>query len=490
MSTGSGSFCSDNFSRRMRIPEKLQIVKPMEGSDTLRQWQSLATPHLGRILDPRPGIQIKGEVGLDVFEEDPYSISDYEEDDNFSPAFIKCLENTSSTYTFTVSKIAHPSDYYGIRTAVCTTVASVSSNTTSFTVNMMPNPSDAVIASPETVLPDVCLSSSATARNHAPWTPPRLDRCTSTFSMSAALAHTLGERGTSLEDDSSNEDTTKQSSGSSWWSKFGFQKRFQSIVTETMCESTRSQTESLYSKSGDSATESSGDGLKLSERIEKLGLDRMSPKRSRSNVKRDPVDVGLNTIISIKRSPRNSVSAANKSNAKQLDLEQGVVSRQYSSLNLKGRGQMSLLGVIGRNFVDASASDEKVKPENFSKTGDILLACATFQGKDATENEKTDIASNVGESVSSAIAIPKILVISESASAANVDFSLPTDFSMSFSLQLPTARPMSVSSNSSWSSSLRGITVDTCSSSSSLQNGPIVHARVSFANQVSKEPMN
>lgn len=52
----------------------------LTGSLTLHQWQSLATPNLGGILKPRPGIQIKGEVGLDVFEEDPYSLSDYEED--------------------------------------------------------------------------------------------------------------------------------------------------------------------------------------------------------------------------------------------------------------------------------------------------------------------------------------------------------------------------------------------------------------------------
>lgn len=50
------------------------------GSDTLRRWQSLATPHLGHVLEHRPGIQIKGEVGVDIFEEDPYSLSDYEED--------------------------------------------------------------------------------------------------------------------------------------------------------------------------------------------------------------------------------------------------------------------------------------------------------------------------------------------------------------------------------------------------------------------------
>lgn len=30
-----------------RLPEKLQIVKPLEGSSTLQIWSTLATPHLG-----------------------------------------------------------------------------------------------------------------------------------------------------------------------------------------------------------------------------------------------------------------------------------------------------------------------------------------------------------------------------------------------------------------------------------------------------------
>jgi len=85
MSTGSGSNFSDlsklsGFSNiPFRMPEKLQIVKPMEGSMTLHQWQRLATPHMGGLLEERPGIQIKGERKLDL-EEEMYSLSDYEED--------------------------------------------------------------------------------------------------------------------------------------------------------------------------------------------------------------------------------------------------------------------------------------------------------------------------------------------------------------------------------------------------------------------------
>lgn len=41
------------------LPNKLQIVKPIEGSNTLKQWQKLATPHLGVILESLPGVPNK-----------------------------------------------------------------------------------------------------------------------------------------------------------------------------------------------------------------------------------------------------------------------------------------------------------------------------------------------------------------------------------------------------------------------------------------------
>jgi hypothetical protein len=54
-----------------RLPEKLQIVKPLEGSSTLQVWSALAQPHLGNLLEKRPGVQTRvessmGDMGLQV----------------------------------------------------------------------------------------------------------------------------------------------------------------------------------------------------------------------------------------------------------------------------------------------------------------------------------------------------------------------------------------------------------------------------------------
>ncbi|KAM9353747.1 trafficking kinesin-binding protein 1 [Symphorus nematophorus] len=48
------------FTARSYLPEKLQIVKPLEGSATLHAWQQLAQPHMGALLDHRPGVVTKG----------------------------------------------------------------------------------------------------------------------------------------------------------------------------------------------------------------------------------------------------------------------------------------------------------------------------------------------------------------------------------------------------------------------------------------------
>uniref|UniRef100_A0A8C5L0G0 Trafficking protein, kinesin binding 2 n=1 Tax=Jaculus jaculus TaxID=51337 RepID=A0A8C5L0G0_JACJA len=130
------------------MPEKLQIVKPLEGSQTLHHWQQLAQPNLGTILDPRPGVITKGftQMPNDVL----YHISDLEEDEEegitfqvqqpvqveekpavsepvpgiFLPPITsaggpvavatsnpgKCLSCTNSTFTFTTCRILHPSD--------------------------------------------------------------------------------------------------------------------------------------------------------------------------------------------------------------------------------------------------------------------------------------------------------------------------------------------------------------------------------------------
>ncbi|NXF00881.1 TRAK2 protein, partial [Smithornis capensis] len=142
---------------RVLLPEKLQIVKPIEGSQTLFHWQQLARPNLGTILDPRPGVVTKGFTPLS--EDTVHHISDLEEDDEeesergitfqaqqsfpeeekkhtlakpvagiFLPPITsaaaaaavpltkhasnpgKCLSSTNSTFTFTTCRILHPSD--------------------------------------------------------------------------------------------------------------------------------------------------------------------------------------------------------------------------------------------------------------------------------------------------------------------------------------------------------------------------------------------
>ncbi|NXC41423.1 TRAK1 protein, partial [Penelope pileata] len=62
------------------LPDKLQIVKPLEGSVTLHHWQQLARPHLGGILVPRPGVLTKDFRPLDTDLEEVYSLTDLEED--------------------------------------------------------------------------------------------------------------------------------------------------------------------------------------------------------------------------------------------------------------------------------------------------------------------------------------------------------------------------------------------------------------------------
>ncbi|XP_054847825.1 trafficking kinesin-binding protein 1 isoform X3 [Eublepharis macularius] len=156
------SICSRSY-----LPEKLQIVKPLEGSVTLHHWQQLAQPHLGGILDPRPGVVTKGFRTLDLDVDEVYCLNDFEEDEtgditfkglttstpvqhtetsgersqaqvtvsdsencpSRSQAFPeemqepatdddegsvhhpgKCMSQTNSTFTFTTCRILHPSD--------------------------------------------------------------------------------------------------------------------------------------------------------------------------------------------------------------------------------------------------------------------------------------------------------------------------------------------------------------------------------------------
>ncbi|XP_075299610.1 huntingtin-associated protein 1 [Opisthocomus hoazin] len=110
------------------LPDKLQIVKPLEGSVTLHHWQQLAQPNLGGILVPRPGVLTKDFRQLDTDLEEVYSLGDLEEDDVDASSFrllptstpakakerpgvflsVNNLPQTPSTFTITTCHILHP----------------------------------------------------------------------------------------------------------------------------------------------------------------------------------------------------------------------------------------------------------------------------------------------------------------------------------------------------------------------------------------------
>lgn len=110
MSTGSSGLSGySNHSGGWKLPEKLQIVKPLEGSLTLATWSQLATPTLGGLLDERPGVKIRGGRPLEELGLEMYTLSDLEEDEEYeNPG--KSFQNTGPIYTFTNSTVLHPDD--------------------------------------------------------------------------------------------------------------------------------------------------------------------------------------------------------------------------------------------------------------------------------------------------------------------------------------------------------------------------------------------
>ncbi|XP_070829414.1 trafficking kinesin-binding protein 1 isoform X1 [Chaetodon trifascialis] len=111
--------CSSSGGSRSYLPDRLQIVKPLEGSVTLHQWQQLAKPNLGGILHPRPGVLTKDFRELEVDIQHVYSLNDLEEDEPdlshlsgahgmVSPSGPN-LPQTSPTHTITTCKVLQPS---------------------------------------------------------------------------------------------------------------------------------------------------------------------------------------------------------------------------------------------------------------------------------------------------------------------------------------------------------------------------------------------
>ncbi|KAI9561628.1 hypothetical protein GHT06_012588 [Daphnia sinensis] len=113
MSTGSRSGLSSLNS--FHYPEKLKIIKPMEGSMTLHHWSRLATPHLGTLLEERPGVatrETKSKHTDDFnYQRDfleMYSLFDVEEDEEMETVPGKTFESSASVYTLTNSTATHP----------------------------------------------------------------------------------------------------------------------------------------------------------------------------------------------------------------------------------------------------------------------------------------------------------------------------------------------------------------------------------------------
>lgn len=166
MSTGSSGL-SGISSNHWRLPEKLQIVKPMEGSQTLHHWNRLATPCLSGLLDERPGVTIRGGRGLDELGLHMYSLSDVEEDADDNPG--KQFQTYGSIYTYTNSTVMHPDDGMSITSSL-----------------------------PQSQMSSRIASVSSSRQPSPPQTPrhglSRRNSC-STFSVNLGLASMLNERG-------------------------------------------------------------------------------------------------------------------------------------------------------------------------------------------------------------------------------------------------------------------------------------------------------
>ncbi|XP_065809335.1 trafficking kinesin-binding protein 1 isoform X1 [Labrus bergylta] len=111
--------CGSSGGSRSYLPDRLQIVKPLEGSVTLHHWQQLAKPNLGGILHPRPGVLTKDFRELEVDLQHIYSLNDLEEDEPdlsqmsgahgmVSPSGPN-LPQTSPTHTITTCQVLQPS---------------------------------------------------------------------------------------------------------------------------------------------------------------------------------------------------------------------------------------------------------------------------------------------------------------------------------------------------------------------------------------------
>ncbi|XP_039292744.1 trafficking kinesin-binding protein milt isoform X2 [Nilaparvata lugens] len=162
MSTGSISQMS------WKMPDKLKIVKPLEGSLTLHHWSQLATPSLGGLLDDNPGVRVQGGTGLEALGLQTYSLDDVEEDEEVvHPG--KSFQGSHHITTWTNSTVMHPDDCTSVTPSI------VGSQMCSAMSSRVSSRVSSAVATP---------ISSRSRRNS-----------TSTFSTALGLAKMLNERG-------------------------------------------------------------------------------------------------------------------------------------------------------------------------------------------------------------------------------------------------------------------------------------------------------
>lgn len=77
-----------------KMPKKLEIVKPIEGSQTLNIWSRLATPTMGGLLQDNERIKVRGERRLEDLGLQMYTLSDVE-GENFYFYFLFSLTDHS-----------------------------------------------------------------------------------------------------------------------------------------------------------------------------------------------------------------------------------------------------------------------------------------------------------------------------------------------------------------------------------------------------------
>uniref|UniRef100_A0A3Q3KKI2 Trafficking protein, kinesin binding 1a n=1 Tax=Monopterus albus TaxID=43700 RepID=A0A3Q3KKI2_MONAL len=195
--------------RTLQDPEKLcELFLPLiPGSATLHAWQQLAQPHMGALLDHRPGVITKGFHTLphEQAQEASWQLDQPEEDeicDSFTglsgeslaplvlphststPSIFnfpgKCLSHTSSTYTFTTCRILHPSDH-------CAYTGTPTSTSSPIPVSAPHTPSYTPCCTPRRLSLSLSIAESST----------NLRDSTKTTSTSLGLVRLLLERGIS-----------------------------------------------------------------------------------------------------------------------------------------------------------------------------------------------------------------------------------------------------------------------------------------------------